>query len=157
MPEGDQVRPTLWHWDIHAPNIFVHENHVTSLIDWQDTWVGPLFLQARHPRLVDYNGESMMELPESYGALEDEDEKMRIRTQVEKSVVLWSYEMENKDRNPILHEILHVNHGRTRRDTIDFAANTWDGDIIPFRQCLIRIARYVGPMLTTEMMQTANT
>ncbi|KAH8719343.1 kinase-like domain-containing protein [Phaeosphaeriaceae sp. PMI808] len=142
LPKGDQIRPTLWHWDIHAPNIFVHEGHITSLIDWQDTWVGPLFLQARHPRLVDYNGELMMRLPESYDALEDEDEKMRVRTQVEKSIVLWTYETETKNTNPILHDILHINQGRTRRDTVDFSANTWDGDIIPFRQCLIRIARH---------------
>ncbi|KAH3976280.1 hypothetical protein HBH52_118710 [Parastagonospora nodorum] len=142
LPKGDHVRPTLWHWDIHAPNIFVSENHVTSLIDWQDTWVGPLFLQARHPRLVDYNGEVMTRLPESYDALEDEEEKLRVRTQVEKSIVLWTYEIETKKTNPILHDILHIVQGRAKRDTVDFSANTWDGDIIPFRQCLIRIARH---------------
>jgi aminoglycoside phosphotransferase (APT) family kinase protein len=49
LPEGDLSRPTLWHWDIHASNIFVDNNRVTSLIDWQDTWIGPLFLQARQP------------------------------------------------------------------------------------------------------------
>ncbi|KAH6723680.1 kinase-like domain-containing protein [Leptodontidium sp. MPI-SDFR-AT-0119] len=142
LPKGDQIRPTLWHWDIHAPNIFVHEGHVAALIDWQDTWVGPLFLQARHPRLVDYNGELMVRLPESYDALEDGDEKTRIRIQVEKSIVLWTYETETKNTNSILHDILHINQGRTRRDTVDFSANTWDGDIIPFRQCLIRIVRH---------------
>ncbi|KAH7406540.1 kinase-like domain-containing protein [Phaeosphaeria sp. MPI-PUGE-AT-0046c] len=148
LPRGDQIKPTLWHWDIHAPNIFVHKNHVTSLIDWQDTWVGPLFLQARHPRLVDCNGELMMRLPESYDALEDEDEKLRVRKQVEKSVVLWTYETETKNTNPLLHEILHIVQGRTRRDTVDFSVNTWDGDIIPFRQCLIRIARHWNELNT---------
>lgn len=92
----------------------------------------------------------MMRLPESYDALEDEDEKLRIRTQVEKSVVLWTYETETKNTNPILHDVLHIVQGRTRRDTVDFSANTWDGDIIPFRQCLIRIARCVGPLPTTQ-------
>lgn len=85
----------------------------------------------------------MVSLPEIYDALEDGDEKMRIRNQVEKSIVLWTYENETKNTNPILHNILHVNQGRTMRDTVDFSADTWDGDIIPFRQCLIRIARYV--------------
>lgn len=56
LPKGDQIRSTLWHWDIHAPNMFVHKDCITSLIDWQDTWAGPLFLQARSPQLVDYNG-----------------------------------------------------------------------------------------------------
>ncbi|KAF2235720.1 hypothetical protein EV356DRAFT_522818 [Viridothelium virens] len=142
LPKGEQTRPTLWHWDIHAPNIFVRGDQITSLIDWQDTWAGPLFLQARHPRLIDYNGEVMLKLPENYTALEDEDEKMRVRTQVEKSIVLWTYETETKMANPILYDILHIYQGRTRRDTVEFSANTWDGDIIPFRQCLIRIARH---------------
>jgi hypothetical protein len=84
----------------------------------------------------------MLKLPESYDALQDEDKRKRIQTQVEKSIILWTYEMETKNTNPILYDILHLNQGRTRRDTIDFSANTWDGDIIPFRQCLIRIARY---------------
>jgi hypothetical protein len=141
------VRPTLWHWDIHAPNIFVQGNRITGLIDWQDTWVGPLFLQARHPRLVDYNGEVVLKLPENYETTTDEDEKLRIRTQVEKSIILWSYEHDTKRINPLLHEVMHVPQGRTRRDTIDFSENTWDGDIIPFRQCLIRVARYVHALL----------
>lgn len=148
LPEGDEIRPALWHWDIHAPNIFVHKDRITSLIDWQDTWVGPLFLQARHPRLVDYNGELMLTLPKSYDALEDE-EKQRIQTQVQQSIVLWTYEMETKKTNPILHDMWHMKRSRTRRDTVDFSANTWDGDIIPFRQCLIRIARYISPAPST--------
>jgi aminoglycoside phosphotransferase (APT) family kinase protein len=49
LPEGDQSRPTLWHYDIHLPNVFVHKGRITSLIDWQGTWIGPLFLQARRP------------------------------------------------------------------------------------------------------------
>ncbi|KAH6638995.1 kinase-like domain-containing protein [Boeremia exigua] len=142
LPEGEEIRPTLWHWDIHAPNIFVDKDHITGLIDWQDIWVGPLFLQARHPRLVAYNGELITKLPKSYDTLEDGDEKEHIRTQVEKSIILWTYKTETKNANPILHDLLSINQGRNRRDTVDFSANTWDRDIIPFRQCLIRIARH---------------
>lgn len=116
---------------------------VTSLIDWQDVWAGPLFLQAKHPRLVDYDGEMMLKLPENYEALEDEDEKARIQTQVEKSIVLRAYETDTKNANPILDKIFHLPRGRTRRDTVQISSNTWDGDILPFRQCLIWIVRYV--------------
>ncbi|KAL9097474.1 MAG: hypothetical protein Q9165_000370 [Trypethelium subeluteriae] len=96
LPKGEYIRPTLWHWDIHAPNIFVREDRITSLIDWQDTWTGPLFLQARHPRLIDYNGEVILKLPEDCATMEDEDEKRRVRSQVEKSIVLWTYESETE-------------------------------------------------------------
>ena len=87
----NMVKPTLWHQDMHASNIFVNDDKITSLIDWQDVWAGPLFLQARCPRLVDYKGEIMLKLPETYRALDDGDEKTRIRTQVEKSIIIWSY------------------------------------------------------------------
>jgi hypothetical protein len=98
----------------------------------------------------DYNGELLLKLPKSYEALEDEDEKLRVRTEVEISIFLWTYETEPKNANPILHDILRTKQGRTRRDTVEFSANTWDGDIVPFRQCLIRIARYVAPMPATQ-------
>ena len=149
LPTGELSRPTLWHWDLHAPNIFVNDNRVTALIDWQDTWIGPLFLQARHPRLIDYNGEVLLRLPQHYDNLKDEDERARIRTQVEKSIVLWAYETETKKENSILNDIFHIFQGRTRREVVDFSSNTWDGDIIPFRQCLIRVVRYVTPAFTS--------
>ena len=136
------IRSTVWHWDVHAPNIFVDGHKITSLIDWQDAWSGPLFLQARQPRLVDYNGQIMLRLPPNYEDLRDEGERSRIRAQVEKSIVLWTYENDTKETNRTLHEIYHIPQGRTRREAVKFSDNTWDGDIIPFRQCLIRIARY---------------
>lgn len=135
------VRSTLWHWDVHVPNLFVEDGKITSLIDWQDVWAGPLFLQARHPRLVMFNGEIMLKLPKHYDALTDEQEKARLRTQVDKSLVRWVYESETETSHPILHEIFHLPHWRTRRDTVKFASDTRDGDILPFRQCLIRIVR----------------
>lgn len=90
----------------------------------------------------------MLKLPEYYSTLEGE-EKMGVRTQAEKSIVLWTYETETKNTNPIIQDVLQISQARTRRDTVDFSANTWDGDIIPFRQCLIRITRYVGPIRLT--------
>jgi hypothetical protein len=114
LPEGTQARPTLWHWDVHAPNLFVPKGRVTSLFDKQDTWVGPLCLQAQCPRLVEYNGELVTRLPETYDALEDEDEKQRVRTQVENSIILWTYETETRNTNLVLHDARQVNQARTR-------------------------------------------
>lgn len=83
----------------------------------------------------------MLKLPQHYDTLVDKEEKARIRTQVEKSLVLWVYESETKTSNPALHELFHLPQWRTRRHAVEFASNTWEGDIIPFRQCLIRIVR----------------
>lgn len=154
LSRDDLIRPTLWHWDIHAPNVFVDGESIICLIDWQDTWAGPLFLQARHPRLVDYNGEIILKLPQHYEDIVDEEERARIRTQVEKSIILWAYESDTRTTNPILDEIFHIPYGRTRRETIEFSSNTWDGDIIPFRQCLIRIARYVCNTVVRHQLLT---
>jgi len=122
----------------------VQDDRITGLIDWQDVWVGPLFLQARPPRLVRYDGEVMLKLPERYDDLkDDDDEKTRIRDQVECSIVQFTYDSETKSTNPLAHAASNINQARTRRDTVDFSGNTWDGDIVPFRQCLIRITRYV--------------
>ncbi|KAH9879801.1 hypothetical protein J1614_001825 [Plenodomus biglobosus] len=142
LPKGDFVRPTLWHWDIRIPNIFVKEDSITSLIYWQDTWTGPLSHQARHPRLVRYGGDLVLQLPEGLESMQDEEEKRRIQAWVQKSIVMWSYEKDTKSVNSVLHDVLHIDQAQNRRDTFNFANNTWDEDIIPFRQCLIRVVRH---------------
>ncbi|TVY39560.1 Altered inheritance of mitochondria protein, mitochondrial [Lachnellula subtilissima] len=122
---------TLWHWDIHSANLFVEGNRITSLIDWQDIWAGPYSFNS-----------GIQSSWTIMASLEEGDEKARTRKQVEKSIILYTYETETDKNNPLLSEILRIHHGRTRRETVQFAANTWDGDIIPFRQCLIRIERH---------------
>ena len=82
-----------------------------------------------------------LKLPEHYDGLTDEEEKARIRTQVERSIMQWVYESETKTANPTLYELFNLPQWRTRCDAVESVANTWEGDILPFRQCLIRIAR----------------
>jgi len=147
LPEDERMaRSTLWHWDMHAPNIFIKDDRITSLIDWQSTWAGPLFLQYRYPKLVDvdYNGKVMLRLPENYKDME-KSEKDRVANQVERSLVQYLYEIETQKHNPLLVEMNNVPHRVTRKQTIEFGDDTWDGDILPFRQCLIRIERFAGP------------
>ena len=56
------VQPTLWHRDLSGSNIFMSETEfargrisITSIIDWQNTSVGPLYMQARVPNLFEYH------------------------------------------------------------------------------------------------------
>jgi len=49
LPEGSDIRLSLGHQDIHAPNMFVQKECVASFVDWQNTRIGPLFLKARRP------------------------------------------------------------------------------------------------------------
>ncbi len=134
-------RSTLWHWDMHAANIFVKDDQITSIIDWQSAWAGPLFLQYQYPKLVNYNGKVILRLPENYKDME-KGEKDQVANQVERSLVQYLYEIETQKQNPLLVEVNNVPQRETRTQTIGYGEDTWDGDILPFRQCLIRIERY---------------
>jgi hypothetical protein len=143
LPKDERMaRSTLWHWDLHAPNIFVKDDQITGLIDWQSAWAGPLFLQYRYPKLVRYPGDVMLRLPENYKTL-DKTEQDRVATQVEKSLVQYFYEIETRKENPLLAAVNAIPHRPTRKQTVDFVENTWEDDILPFRQCLIRLERFV--------------
>lgn len=53
------LNPTLWHSDLHSDNIFVDPSQPTrilNIIDWQAVNISPLFLQARHPSLIEFEG-----------------------------------------------------------------------------------------------------
>jgi aminoglycoside phosphotransferase (APT) family kinase protein len=52
VPQSPELRkPLLWHPDLHDGNIFVSpEGKVTSIIDWQDANVPPLFLAIQKPQ-----------------------------------------------------------------------------------------------------------
>jgi hypothetical protein len=53
------VKPSLWHPDLHADNIFVDPSNPTdivSIIDWQAVSTSPLFLQVSHPSLIEFEG-----------------------------------------------------------------------------------------------------
>lgn len=150
LPEDNSMsRSTLWHWDMHTPNIFVEDDRITSLIDWQSTWAGPLFLQYRYPKLADYTGDVLLKLPGDYKEMEESD-KVRVKDQVERSIVQFLYETETKKQNPLLVKVNDTPQGTTRRRTVEFAEDTWDGDILPFRQCLIRLERFVWPAFHLE-------
>ncbi|KAF1843821.1 uncharacterized protein K460DRAFT_286920 [Cucurbitaria berberidis CBS 394.84] len=138
--EEDLLLPTLWHRDLHRGNVFVHEGQVSSIIDWQSVWVGPRILRARTPQLVEYNGEIQTKLPENFNEL-DHEEKDRVREAVRRSILLYIYETSTAKRNPSLYKVMRYANGKTLEQLVEFAHNSWEGDILPFREVLIRIQR----------------
>ena len=138
--DPDLVASTLWHKDLHSGNIFTEQNRITSIIDWQGTWAGPLFLQARHPQLVDHHGEVVLKFPENFKDIED-DEKIKLRRQIASSIILYLYETNTAKENLRLNKVFRDEHGRTRAEPITFAGDTWDDDILPLRESLIRVER----------------
>jgi len=61
-----------------------------------------------------------------------------MRKQVEKSVVLYNYETENDINSIFLSETLRIYYGKTRRETVQFAARTLGTKILyPFDNALV--------------------
>lgn len=50
--------------------------------------------------------------------------------------------METEKWNPLLAKAFHLDHGKTMRHTVELAGNTWDDEIIAFRESLINIEKY---------------
>jgi hypothetical protein len=143
LPREDNLnRPTLWHWDIRPPNLFVENGRISSIIDWQDVWIGPFSLQARRLRLVDHDGEMLLRRPDNYEEITDADEKARITDRVERSIILWCYENGTKKENSELHRPFNLSQIEKRKQTVKFASELSHGDIVSLRGCLIDLSRY---------------
>ena len=77
------IQPTLWHRDLSGSNIFISETElaqgrisITSVIDWQNTSVGPLYMQACVPRLFRYHAPWNLPRGLEIAALPEEIEEM---------------------------------------------------------------------------------
>lgn len=142
--DPDLSRPTLWHDDLHSSNLLVQNNHISAVIDWQGSWAGPLFLQVQPSPLVDYHGDLLLNRPDNFDELDSEDQA-QIKRKIFKSTLFQLYLMETEKRNPSLARAFHLDYGKTRRLAIELAGNTWDDDIVSFRESLIQVEKYSFP------------
>lgn len=143
------IRPTLWHSDLHSSNLFVEDGRIASVIDWQGSWAGPLFLQAQPSPLVDYQGDILLRRPENFDDL-DSEHQAQVKQKIFKSTLFQLYLLETEKRAPLLTRAFHLDHGKTRRLPVELAGNTWDDDIVSFREALINVERYFAPCLSVS-------
>ena len=82
-PKDKEIsEPALWHPDLHGDNIFVNPDRPTeilSIVDWQAVNLSPLFLQARHPAMIEFEGPipeglQSISLPENFDELSAEEQ-----------------------------------------------------------------------------------
>jgi predicted unusual protein kinase regulating ubiquinone biosynthesis (AarF/ABC1/UbiB family) len=139
--EKELLSSNLWHADLHASNLFIDGNRISGIIDWQDVWAGPLLQQAQPPDLINYQGDILLKRPDNFDDL-DVEERTRIKRQIARSTPYQLYLRQTNTQNPRLFKVLNLDHGQTRRLAISFASNTWDDDIIAFREVLINVERY---------------
>lgn len=90
LPKNKGIhRSVLWHSDLHTDNIFVDPNDpvkIVGIIDWQSVHLSPLFLQARTPALLHFDGplpDSLeINLPENFDSLgpEEQEQAKKVRS-----------------------------------------------------------------------------
>ncbi|KAJ9196650.1 hypothetical protein DTO164E3_6180 [Paecilomyces variotii] len=131
----------LWHDDLHGSNIFVDGNRITSVIDWQSIWAGPLLFRARPCPIIDYQGPVLLKRPHNFEDLDDE-RKVQIKAQIARSTLSQLYILESEKRNPKLAKAFNLEHGKTRRLAVEYSGDSWDDDIVSFRETLINVERY---------------
>lgn len=98
----------MWHNDLHSGNIFVNPQKPTEMvgiIDWQSVHLSPIFLQARHPALIDLDGPtpegfSHIELPQNFDQLSADALIEAMKLRLLSALPLYTlYEIELYPRN----------------------------------------------------------
>lgn len=79
--EKDLHRPTIWHSDLHAGNIFVENSKIVGIIDWQGCMSLPLFLTCRIPKFLRFRRPLQSELPPAAGLSEQEKKDNLLKDQ----------------------------------------------------------------------------
>ncbi|RAL14787.1 aminoglycoside phosphotransferase family protein [Aspergillus homomorphus CBS 101889] len=146
LPEDPTiVAPYLFHNDLHNGNIFVEDGKITSVIDWQGLWAAPRWLHGRPPKLIRYQGEMILRLPENFQEL-DAEEKKKVRRTISKSVVQYVYQTEVEKEIPVLYEVFVTDYGRLRCNPVFFVVDTWSNEIVCLRESLLQIVKYWDEM-----------
>lgn len=71
----------------------------------------------------------------------DAKDQAQIKRKIFKSTLFQLYLMETEKQNPLLARAFHLDYGKTRRLAIELARNTWDDDIVSFRESLIQVGK----------------
>ncbi|RAH45621.1 phosphotransferase family protein [Aspergillus brunneoviolaceus CBS 621.78] len=108
--------------------------------NWQGLCAALLIIQARHPGLVDYSSKVILKAPESFKQL-NLAEKARIRGLISRSILLYLYEKQIARELLLLNKVLRFNHGWTRCNPVLFVGDTWEDDLLPLRESLVRLER----------------
>ncbi|PWY90285.1 hypothetical protein BO94DRAFT_623091 [Aspergillus sclerotioniger CBS 115572] len=101
-------------------------------------------------QLVDYQGSILLKRPDNFDDLDEH--KAEIKQRIFKSTLFQLYLIETEEKNPTLAKAFHLDHGKTRRLPVEHADDTWDDDIVSFREALINVERW----LTTPELETGS-
>jgi hypothetical protein len=98
--------------------------------------------------MLEFHGKTMLDLPPDFESMPSTAEKTNVRTKSEKSRMFRAYKDRTARVSLIVHKVLEHPNRQTIRDVLTYSDNIWDNRLTPFRECLIRLQRYVTPGLT---------
>ncbi|EGE02445.1 phosphotransferase enzyme family protein [Trichophyton equinum CBS 127.97] len=109
IPPLELLKPTLMHQDLHFDNIFVNKtdpSEISGIIDWQGTYISPIFLQARFPSIFDCDdlypwGAIQPALPTDFHTLTLEEKRLAEKS-LDRLRLKKFYELASRKMNPLL-------------------------------------------------------
>ncbi|KIY43072.1 hypothetical protein FISHEDRAFT_54147 [Fistulina hepatica ATCC 64428] len=134
----------LWHPDLHADNILVAASDapggfsVTSIIDWQCSWVGPAFINLNVPTMFQAtigtpSGHRPAVTPNPVALAEVSPEDREEAMRMHRLAILHKL-----FEDLVIPQVLDV-PVRARWQLIDCAASTWEIGLLPFMKAMIKV------------------
>lgn len=149
IPQGNPelLRPILRHPDLRSSNIFVSDIfEITSLIDWQNSTIQPLFLHSSIPGDLDNSRDPVSRSldPPSLPLLTDDMEVGERSQELDvfaRRQLHHLYMTETAKKNPLHFGALSHPFSFGRRKIFRLSSAPWEGDNIPLRSSLIFVKR----------------
>ncbi|PYH34307.1 phosphotransferase enzyme family protein [Aspergillus neoniger CBS 115656] len=135
-----QNRSVLWHADLHFGNIFVKDNQIVSIIDWQGCSSLPISHACRMPKFLRFQGSLLFDLPPATGLRPEEKEDNLRRYQLTQLQRLYISRFRDIDND--VFSAISFPQALTRQQLIDFSGYTWDDDgLFLFQEMMLRTWR----------------
>lgn len=138
------LRPTLWHADVCATNIFVKKNKVTAIIDWEGSWVTPLIFAVQQPQMLMPKYGMVLELPnlQQVASLPEGPEKAKIMKSFVWQYLRYAYETALQQSSPTFEQLEQIPLLSTLQQLVLQAMDTWTDGAVPLRGCLITLLKH---------------
>ncbi|EZF33937.1 hypothetical protein H101_02514 [Trichophyton interdigitale H6] len=148
IPPLELLKPTLMHQDLHFDDIFVNKtdpSEISGIIDWQGTYISPIFLQARFPSIFDCDdpypwGAVQPALPADFHTLTLEEKGLAEKS-LDRLRLKKFYELASRKMNPLLVKAMDAMRNDEYPTSFIFyivQQSALDGPI-PLRELLIQV------------------
>ncbi|KAH8732353.1 phosphotransferase family protein [Phaeosphaeriaceae sp. PMI808] len=159
VPERkDLNQPTIRHPDLSPNNVFVSETgDITGIIDWQQSAILPIFLQAKIPKHFQNYGDEDSEnllppkLPENFDSLTESEKDREAELYRRRQLHYFYVGFTNRNNEPHFHAM--GTHALVVRNRIyDVAGRPWEGDNTSLKAELVH-ASTCWPDIATSVMK----